>query len=140
MLPDLSVVIPIRNESPNLRKRFSPRHVERVMGIYEKYGVLAVIVPALLPPPTPFKLFVLLAGVSGVRPVPFAVSIAAGRGFRYLAIGLLSVWYGARAVTFLQEHGTQAAIVVAVLMAAALAIWFVVRQRQRRQPALTSAG
>ena len=47
-----------------LRKRFKASHVERGLNLLQKYGLLVVIVPALLPPPAPFKIFVLLAGVA----------------------------------------------------------------------------
>jgi membrane protein YqaA with SNARE-associated domain len=123
-----------------LRRRVSSARVDRALALYRRHGVLALMVPALLPPPAPFKLFVLLAGVSGVRPLPFALSIAVGRGMRYFGIGLLSVWYGQQAVTFLQTHGTEVAIVVAVLMAATLGGWLALRHYRRREPALTSAG
>src|SRR5512134_4168150 len=47
-----------------LLKRFNPRHVERAMTTFRRYGLLAVLVPSILPPPTPFKIFVLAAGVA----------------------------------------------------------------------------
>src|SRR6478752_6646093 len=46
-----------------LKKRFHERHIDRGLQLFQKYGLLMVIVPALLPPPAPFKIFVLLAGV-----------------------------------------------------------------------------
>src|SRR6476661_1525521 len=49
---------------------------------------------ALLPPPVPFKPFVLAAGVAGVRPVDFLIAVGAGRGVRYFGEALLAVWYG----------------------------------------------
>jgi uncharacterized membrane protein YdjX (TVP38/TMEM64 family) len=123
-----------------IRRRFHGRTLDRATRLIQKYGVLTLVIPAILPPPAPFKLFVLLAGVSGVKPVPFALSIAAGRGVRYFGIGLLSVWYGQQAVTFLQTHGVSVAIAVAVLTAVALGAWMLVRHYRRREPALTSAS
>jgi membrane protein YqaA with SNARE-associated domain len=123
-----------------IRRRVHGRTLERGTRLIQKYGVLALVIPAILPPPAPFKLFVLLAGVSGVKPVPFALSIAVGRGVRYVAIGLLSVWYGQQAVTFLQANGTSVAIGLAVLMALGLAAWLALRHFRRRTPALTSAS
>lgn len=123
-----------------IRKRFSGRSLERATAMIQKYGVLALVVPALLPPPAPFKLFVLLAGVSGVRPVPFALSIAAARGIRYFGIGLLSVWYGKAAVTFLETHGRVVAYWMAGLVVAGALAWFLYRRYRRREPALTSAS
>jgi membrane protein YqaA with SNARE-associated domain len=122
-----------------IRKRFSGRSLERATRLTQRYGVLALVVPAILPPPAPFKLFVLLAGVSGVKPMPFALSIAIGRGLRYLAIGVLSVWYGQAAVAFLETHGKTVAIWLAVVIVVATVAWAVVRHL-RREPALTSAS
>jgi membrane protein YqaA with SNARE-associated domain len=122
-----------------IRKRFKGRSLDRATRLIQRYGVLALVVPAILPPPAPFKLFVLLAGVSGVRPVPFALSIAAGRGFRYFGIGILSVWYGQAAVTFLETHGRTLAIWLAIVIVVAAVAWAVVRHL-RREPALTSAS
>ena len=47
-----------------VRKRFKERHVDRGLVLAQKYGLLIVIVPALLPPPMPFKIFILIAGVA----------------------------------------------------------------------------
>src|SRR5450631_3010721 len=63
-----------------VRKRFAGPRVERAMAALQRHGVMAVLVPSILPPPAPFKIFVLLAGVVGIRPVPFATAIAIGRG------------------------------------------------------------
>ena len=47
-----------------LKKRLKPGHIDRALALYRRHGLLALMVPALLPPPAPFKLFVLLAGVA----------------------------------------------------------------------------
>ena len=59
-----------------LRKRLKAGHVDRALALYRRHGVLALMVPALLPPPAPFKLFVLAAGVAEVRPWQFVWAIA----------------------------------------------------------------
>lgn len=123
-----------------LRKRFTGSRVDRATDMIRRHGVLALVIPALLPPPSPFKLFVLLAGASGMRAVPFALSIAAARGVRYLAIGLLSVWYGRQAVTYLEMHGRTAALWVVGLFAVGALLWFLLRGRRRGDAPLTSAG
>jgi len=123
-----------------IRRRFHGRTLERATRLAQKYGVLSLVIPAILPPPAPFKLFVLLAGVSEIKPLTFALSIAAGRGFRYFGIGLLSVWYGQQAVTFLQTHGASVALGVAALTAVAVGAWMLLRHYRRREPALTSTS
>jgi membrane protein YqaA with SNARE-associated domain len=119
-----------------LRKRFSGERVDRGMALYQRWGLLAVVVPSLLPPPTPFKLFVLMAGAAAVAPWRFALAIAIGRGIRYFGQGYLAVRYGEGAAQLVRENGT---IVGLVLAAAALLIGGIVYWRQRsRRPAEAS--
>ena len=59
-----------------------------------RYGMAAILVPALLPPPAPFKMFVLAAGVAGMPLGQFRRRSAIGRGVRYFAEGLLAYYYG----------------------------------------------
>jgi membrane protein YqaA with SNARE-associated domain len=114
-----------------LAKRVKRGHVERALALYRRRGVLALMVPAVLPPPAPFKLFVLLAGVAEVRPLAFVASIAIARGLRYLIIGALAVRYGDDALDMLREHGREAALWVAVLIVAAAIAWWLLRRSSR---------
>jgi membrane protein YqaA with SNARE-associated domain len=114
-----------------LARRLKRGHIERALAIYRKRGVLALMVPALLPPPAPFKLFVLLAGVAEVRPLAFVASIAIARGLRYFVIGALAVWYGDLALDLLRDHGREAAIWVAVFIVAAALAWWLLRRSSR---------
>src|SRR5215208_1483007 len=98
-----------------LRKRFSGPRVERGLALYQRHGLLAVIVPSLLPPPMPFKLFVLLAGAAKVSPWKFAAAIALGRGIRYFGQGYLAVRYGERALTMVEENGPAVGLGLAAL-------------------------
>ena len=95
-----------------VRKRFPGARVERARSALQRHGVMAVLVPSILPPPAPFKLFVLLAGVVGIRPAPFATAIALGRGARYLALGLLALEYGDRATAYMRENGVFVSLLV----------------------------
>jgi membrane protein YqaA with SNARE-associated domain len=88
-----------------LRKRFKDHHVDRGMKMFQKYGLLVLVVPALLPPPAPFKIFVLMAGVAAIPVWQFVTAIGIARGVRYSGEGLLAIWYGDRAFAFLHEHG-----------------------------------
>ena len=91
-----------------LRRWFHERHVEKAMATFQRHGVLALLVPAILPPPAPFKLFVLLAGVVRVPWRKFVAAIAIGRGFRYLVEGWLALMYGQAAISYVREHGKEA--------------------------------
>jgi membrane protein YqaA with SNARE-associated domain len=114
-----------------LRKRLKAGHIDRALGLYQRYGLLALMVPALLPPPAPFKLFVLLAGVANVRPLQFVLAVGVARGARYLALGTLAVLYGDVAMEVIRTKGRDVAlVVVAVLLLAGIA-WAVWRRRPR---------
>ena len=102
-----------------VRKRFTSEKTEKATTALRRHGVMAVLVPCLLPPPFPFKIFVLLAGVIGISAARLAIAIAVGRGVRYLALGLLAVKYGGRAVAYMREHGAVVSLVVAGVLAAA---------------------
>ena len=114
-----------------LQKRVRRRGaLDRTLALYKRHGVLALIVPALLPPPSPFKLFVLGAGVAGVRPTQFIAAIALARGVRYLAVGTLAVYYGDAALELMRTRGRQVALaLVALIVVAALSWWLYNRRR-----------
>ena len=113
-----------------LRKRLKGRYVDRAIALYQRHGLLAVVVPALLPPPVPFKVFVLLAGAAAVSPVRFGVAVAIGRGIRYFGQGYLAVLYGEQAAEFMKAHGT--AIGVGLALTAVLIATVVLGLRRRR--------
>jgi len=100
-----------------VRRRFATAKIERAMASLQRYGVMAVLIPALLPPPAPFKIFLLLAGAVGIPATRFAVAITIARGARYLALGLLAVKYGSRAQTYLSENGATVSLVVVAVLA-----------------------
>lgn len=116
-----------------VRRRFGGRKLARALELSKRYGVLAIAVPAILPPPAPFKIFVLLAGVAAVPVWQFAVTIALARGFRYFAVGVLSVRYGDGAIAFIEANGRLVSLaLVAILLAGGLA--YVVWRRRRAAP------
>lgn len=100
--------------SPLLRRRFSEKNIERVERLFEKYGVLTVAVPSILPPPCPFKIFVLSAGVFRLRMGEFIAAVSIGRTIRYSMWGILAVLYGNSVKLFMQEHLHQIGIVLFV--------------------------
>ena len=107
-----------------LRRKFRGGQVERALDKFRRYGVAAVIVPSMLPPPVPLKLFVLAAGVAGMRPVTFAASVAIGRGLRYLVVGVLAYYFAEKAGAYLSTYGTQAGIVAGCAAAIILAVYY----------------
>ena len=112
-----------------LRRRFSEERVLRVRRWYRKYGLLAIIVPSLLPPPTPFKVFVLAAGAFGISWPQFLIAVAIGRGIRYFSEGLLAIEYGPEAIQFVQHNYGKIGIGLAAVIVASVVIYAVARRR-----------
>jgi membrane protein YqaA with SNARE-associated domain len=113
-----------------LRRRVDVRHVDRAMAMFQKYGLLGVLVPSILPPPVPFKVFVLAAGLAKVRRGEFLVAVAIGRGIRYFGEALLALYYGDRAAEYLTEHSREASVVLAIAVLVFGALWFIRRKRK----------
>src|SRR5690242_14342016 len=84
--------------------RFSHRKQARVKYWIERYDAIAVLAATLLPPPFPFKLFVITAGVFRFSLLRFMLAIVAGRAFRFLLEGYLAVKYGAQAKEILAKY------------------------------------
>jgi membrane protein YqaA with SNARE-associated domain len=115
-----------------LRKRVRDGHVERALAMYQKHGLLALIVPGLLPPPAPFKLFVLAAGIAGVNRVQLVTGVTISRGLLYFALGLLTVYYGDVALEMMRTRGREVALwVVGLILFGALTYWLLKRRGRR---------
>ena len=106
-----------------LHKRFSVERSARAMAFIEKYGLLAIIIPSLLPPPMPFKMFVLLSGVARMSFARFITAVAIGRGTRYFGEGLLALRYGDQTMAFIHEHSWTVGIVLTVALAVGLVVY-----------------
>jgi len=112
--------------------RFSESKQKRVKDLIDRYDVLSVLVASVLPPPFPFKLFVVSAGVFRLNLLRFTIAIAAGRTFRYLLLGYLAARYGEHAKEILAHYYPSIGIGLAIL----LIVFFVARNlmRRSRQP------
>jgi len=88
-----------------LHRRFRVEHVLRVEHAYARFGILALVVPALLPPPMPFKIFVATAGALQFPRRRFLLTIFLARSVRYYVEGTLAVFYGERVLRFFKDNG-----------------------------------
>jgi membrane protein YqaA with SNARE-associated domain len=125
-----------------LHRWFSAHRIEAVEKIYAKYGALTIIIPALCPPPTPFKIFIATAGALQFPPKQFILTVVFARSVRYYGEALLALLYGEQVEQFLREH---ALMVAAIIMAIVLVAFFIIRlvesqlvARYRHQKEVTS--
>ncbi len=77
-----------------LLKRINRERYERIRDRFERQEFLAIMVPAMLPPPTPLKLFEFAAGVFEMKPVPFVLAIFCGKFTQFIVCSVLTIWFG----------------------------------------------
>jgi len=106
-----------------LHRRFRLDRVQRVERAYARFGVFALAIPALLPPPLPFKIFVATAGALQFPRRRFLLTILIARSLRYYTEGTLAVFYGERVLRFLRDNGLMIVTIVGALCLVALAIY-----------------
>jgi membrane protein YqaA with SNARE-associated domain len=115
-----------------LRKRIPPERFERIHAAFDQHPFWSLMLPAMLPPPVPFKVFVLAAAVSEMGFVRFLVAIFSGRMVRFLSLGLLTIKFGPDVVhlfgSLFREH--YYLILEAILVG--LVVWLVMRRRKRK--------
>jgi membrane protein YqaA with SNARE-associated domain len=119
-----------------LLKRIQRERFESLRDRFERQEFLAVMVPAMMPPPTPIKLFELAAGVFEMRILAYAGAIFLGRFIRFTAVSLLTIFYGPDIIKIvlntLLRHGwmvTGASAAIVVLLA------IYIKSRMRKKPA-----
>ncbi len=119
-----------------LKRKFSDHKIEKAEKAYSRYGILAVLIPSVLPPPLPFKIFVLSAGVFGLPQSRFLMAVAIGRSIRYSLWGILAVLYGNSVKLFLQNNmnsvGTVLLTVLGLIISCVLVLQ-VIKKRKRRK-------
>src|SRR3984893_15066434 len=106
-----------------LHRRFRVERIERVERAYGRFGILALAVPALLPPPMPFKIFVATAGALQFPRRRFLLTILVARSIRYYVEGTLAVFYGERVLRFSKDNGLVIISIITSLFVIALAIY-----------------
>lgn len=113
-----------------LRKRFNLASIKRVERAYERFGFLAIGIPAILPPPLPFKIFVATAGALEYPRWKFLLTVMIARSFRYYVEGILAVFYGRRVLLFMKDNGLVIISIVGALALIALVVYIVVKRRR----------
>lgn len=114
--------------------RFSESKQKRVKDLIDRYDVMSVLVASLLPPPFPFKLFVVSSGVFRLNLLRFTLAVAGGRTFRYLLEGYLAARYGHQAKDLLAHYYPTVGIALAVLIVIAFVAKGLMKQFRKSEP------
>src|ERR1044071_4168114 len=113
-----------------LRKRFKLENIQRVEKAYERFGFLAIGIPAVLPPPLPFKIFVATAGALEYPSWKFLLTVMIARSVRYYVEGILAVYYGRRVLLFIRDNGLVVVSIVATLVLIGVIIYLLINRRR----------
>jgi len=113
-----------------LRKRISEERFLKIHRSFEQHEFWALMFPGMLPPPTPFKIFVLGAAVFEMRFRDFLVAIFLGRFVRFLVLSTLVLWFGPQIVELFGDVVMKHWAWVIAAIGAGVLVWLVVRQRR----------
>ena len=116
-----------------LRKRLSPARFERIHASFERHEFWALMFPAMLPPPAPFKIVVLAAAGFEMNFAHFLLAIFAGRFVRFLIEALLTLWFGPGIVTLMGDLFAHHFLWIVIVLAALVPGWLILRRAKRRR-------
>ncbi len=124
-----------------MRRRFSAENIAKVERAYARFGFLALAVPALLPPPMPFKIFVATAGALEYPRWRFMLTVMIARSVRYIVEGTLAVFYGEQVLVFMRANGLYILSGVGALVVLGVGGYVLVKHiRAPRKTAVEIAG
>ncbi len=112
-----------------LLKRINRVRFEKLRLRFEKQEFLAVMIPSMLPPPAPWKLFVFGAGVFEMRVLPFMLAVFTGRMVRWLILSVLVLELGPGAADLVAHHALWVIAVIGLLAIAGFAWWWIRKKR-----------
>jgi membrane protein YqaA with SNARE-associated domain len=112
-----------------LLKRINRERFDAIRTRFERQEFLAVMIPSMLPPPAPWKVFIFASGVFEMRVVPFMLAVFAGRMVRWLILSLLVLKLGPGAADIVAHHALAAVLVVGALAIAGFALWWFRKKR-----------
>lgn len=117
-----------------LLKRIDRTRFETIRDRFERQEFLAVMIPSVLPPPAPWKVFVFASGVFEMRVVDFLLAVFTGRMIRWLTLSLLVIKLGPGAAGLVAHHALAVVLVVGALAVAGFLWWWIRMRRRGRLP------
>jgi membrane protein YqaA with SNARE-associated domain len=125
-------------------QRWVPASIlKRIVGWVERHPILAVFLPAILPPPIPLSPFILASGALGIPRKSFLLTFGAARILRYSLVAWLAVVYGRQMVRMwagpLEKWSTPLLWVFAAVVVSGVCMG-IVKLRSHKKPAQGKAG
>jgi membrane protein YqaA with SNARE-associated domain len=115
-----------------LLKRVNRAKFDRLRDRFERQEFLAVMIPSMMPPPTPWKVFIFASGVFEMRVPNFLLAVFVGRMVRWLALSLLVLKLGPGAVDLVAQHALIVVLIIGALAVVGFAWWWIRKKRQGR--------
>ncbi|UCF37211.1 MAG: DedA family protein [Acidobacteriota bacterium] len=115
-----------------MEKKARRQKLEQMRETYSRWGIWAILIPSILPPPTPFKVFVLSAGVFRLPFQKFLLATAAGRTVRYLMWGILAVLYGEVAKEFIEHNLSMVGLILVGFIGLSVVTFMVMKRMNRK--------
>lgn len=123
-----------------LLKRINRERYERMRDRFEHQEFFAILIPAMLPPPTPLKLFEFAAGVFEMKALPFVLAIFLGKLTQFVVCSLLTIYFGTALIHSIRRtmHHHLGSLIGVAILAGMLLVFYVVRRifDRRREVAL----
>jgi len=123
-----------------LRKRLSPERFEEIHESFDRHEFWALMFPAMLPPPAPFKIVVLAAAAFEMNFGHFLLAIFAGRFVRFLIEAVLTLWFGPQIVTLAGNLFAHHFVAILVGLGALVVAWLIWRRAKRGRALLGADG
>ncbi|MDE3150219.1 MAG: VTT domain-containing protein [Acidobacteriota bacterium] len=123
-----------------LLKRVNRERYEQLRDRFERQEFLAVAIPSMLPPPTPWKIFVFAAGVFEMRIVPYVLAVFTGRMIRWITLSLLVLKLGPSAVDLVAHHALKALAIVFGVAAIGFLMWWIRLRLGRKKAGAADSG
>jgi membrane protein YqaA with SNARE-associated domain len=114
-----------------LLKRVNRAKYEKMRDRFQRQEFLAVMIPSMMPPPAPWKMFIFASGVFEMRIANFLLAVFVGRMLRWLALSLLVLKLGPGAVDLVARHAVPTVLIVSALAVAGFAWWWIRLRRKR---------